>query len=235
MEKQSNDEFDVFASAWLQGVPTEELSKLGRITEFVNYSDKDTIYALGGPQKWLWGVVSGRVKVLVAMIEMDPVLGHIHHAGAWFGESELIHGIDGLVEMKALGKARLAKVPYSQFRNLAYDSPVLWEAFSRLTSMNQLLAMSAANDLALRTSRQRLAATLLRLCGKRGVLQGSHSSNVVSASQQDIATLANISASKASVHLGDLAKERFIELAYGRVDVLDENGLLAVIGNHAKV
>lgn len=139
------------------------------------------------------------------MAELDPDLGHIRHPGAWFGESELIHGIDGIVEMQAIKETRLARVPYKRFHKLAYDEPTLWEAFARLTSINQLLAMSAANDLALRTSKKRLAATILRLSGKRGVMQGSLTSEFVQASQSDIATLANVSPSKVSIHLGDLA------------------------------
>lgn len=230
MANQPRTGFDVFSSAWLHDVPANALDLLRQITEFVDFKDKDTIYALGGPQEWVWGIADGRVKVLVAMTEMDPVLGHIHHPGAWFGESEVIHAIDGLVEMKAVGETRLSKVPYAKFRKIANEHPALWEAFARLTSMNQLLAMSAANDLALRTSRQRLAATLMRLCGRRGVMQGSRASNIVNASQLEIAPLANVSASKASVHLGELAGEGFIRLEYGRIDVLDEAGLLGVIG-----
>ena len=131
--------------------------------------------------------MSGQVQVRIPLIEMEPVLGHIHQPGAWFGESELIQGVDGLVEMKAVGPTAVAKVPYSRFRQLAYRQPDLWEAFTRLTSMNQLLAMSAANDLVLRTSQKRIAATLLRLSGRRGVLQGSYQADVVNASQQEVA------------------------------------------------
>ena len=229
MEKQTEADFDVFASAWLHSVPTEIVRLIHPISEIIEYKNKDTIYALGGPQEYLWGVVGGRVNVLVAMSEMDPVLGHVHHPGAWFGESEVIHGIDGLVEMKAVGVTRVARLPYAAFRKHANSHPSLWEAFARLTSMNQLLAMSAANDLALRTSRQRLAATLLRLSGKRGVLQGSRPADTVRASQQDIATLANVSASKASAHLGTMANEGLIRLEYAQVAILDEAKLLEVI------
>lgn len=229
MNNSSAQEFDVFASAWLKGVPEQNIQELRRITEVVQFEDKTTIYALGGPQHWLWGVASGQVQVRVALIELEPVLGHIHHPGAWFGESELIHGIDGLVEMRATGPTKVAKVPYLRFRQLAYREPSLWEAFARLTSMNQLLAMSAANDLALRTSRKRIAATLLRLSGRRGVLQGSSPADTVHASQQEISELANISLSKASVHLGVMSDEGLIGLEYGRITLKDPCGLLQVI------
>ena len=221
--------FDVFSSEWLGGVSEQVVRQLQRLTEFVQFEDKSVIYTLGGPQKSLWAVASGQVQVRVAFFELEPVLGHIHHPGAWFGESELIQRIDGLVEMKTVGSTVVAKVPYSRFRTLAYQQPELWEAFARLVSMNQLLAISAANDLVLRTSRKRIAAALLRLSGQRGVFQGSAQTDIVHASQQEIAELSNISLSKASVHLGAMAQEGLVRLEYGRIILLDPPGLLDLV------
>lgn len=221
--------YDVFSSAWLDGVSHDPLRELRQISDVVQFEHNSVIYSLGGPQEWLWGIASGRVQVRVAMMEMEMVLGHVHHPGAWFGESELANKLDGLVEMKAVGTTVVSRVPYKRFRAIANRHPELWEAFARLTSMNQLLAMSAANDLALRTSRKRLAATLLRLSGRRGVRQGSWHSNVVHASQQDIAHLANVSLSKTSLHLGELANEGLVLLYYGRIEINEPDKLTTIV------
>ncbi|MEM1074451.1 MAG: Crp/Fnr family transcriptional regulator [Pseudomonadota bacterium] len=231
MLKTRLDRSDVYASAWLKGLTTDAINDLQAITEFMEYENKDTIYAIGGPQQWIWGICSGCVKVLVAMAKMDPVVGHIHHPRAWFGESEPLLGIDGLVEMKAIGQTTVARVPYTKFKECADGKPELWEAYARLCSMNQLLAVAAANDLALVRSEKRIAATLLRLSGQRSVLQGSEASDIVHANQQEVATLANISLSKASGHLNKMAREGFIDLRYGHISILDPRGLQTVIGD----
>ena len=229
MKKSKAQPFPVFSSAWLRGVSGESLQKLKQISEIVDYKDKETIYAIGGPQNFLYGTVSGKVQVRLALTEMEPVLGHIHHPGAWFGESELLLDVDGLVEMKAAGDVRLVRITYSRFRPLANARPDLWEAFARLTSMNQLLAMSAANDLAQRTTRKRIAAALLRLGGWRGALQGAEPADTVVASQQELADLSNIALSKISVYLGEMADEGLIRLEYGRTVLVDLDGLRRVV------
>ncbi|WP_209509546.1 MULTISPECIES: Crp/Fnr family transcriptional regulator [unclassified Ruegeria] len=230
MKKESKDTFfPIFSSAWLRGVSQESLEKLKQISEIVTYKDKETIYAIGGPQSFLYGTVSGKVQVRLALTEIEPVLGHIHHPGAWFGESELLLGVDGLVEMKAAGGVRLVRIAYSRFRPLANERPDLWEAFARLASMNQLLAMSAANDLAQRNTRKRITAALLRLGGWRGALQGAEPTDTVVASQQELADLSNIALSKISVYLGEMATEGLIRLEYGRTVLLDLDGLRRVV------
>jgi len=110
---------------------------------------------IGAKQDALWDVAHGQVRVLVALNEMEPVLGHVHQQGAWFGESELLLGVPGLVEMQAAGEVTLVRVPFVEFRRLAKAHAALWEALARLTSMNQVLAMTAANDLALRRGREK--------------------------------------------------------------------------------
>ncbi|MFA3920194.1 Crp/Fnr family transcriptional regulator [Ruegeria hyattellae] len=230
MKKKSKDAFyPIFSSAWLAGVSQGSLEKLEQISEIVAYKDKETIYAIGGPQNSLYGTVSGKVQVRLTLTEMEPVLGHIHHPGAWFGESELLLDVDGLVEMKAAGDVRLVRIAYSRFRPLANARPDLWEAFARLSSMNQLLAMSAANDLAQRNTRKRIAAALLRLGGWRGVLQGAEPTDTVVASQQELADLSNIALSKISVYLGEMATEGLIRLEYGRTVLVDLDGLRRVV------
>ncbi|WP_209509564.1 Crp/Fnr family transcriptional regulator [Ruegeria sp. HKCCE4150] len=223
------NEADVFDARWLSGVSEASKSELKRLTEFQNFDVGDIIYALGGPQKWLWAIVDGQVQIRVAFIETEPVLAHMYHAGAWFGESELIHGIDGLIEVKATVPTKVARIAYTPFRRIADERPELWRAFALLASMNQLLAMSAANDLTLTKPKQRIAATLLRLSGQRGNIQGSGSADEIRASQQDIANLANIARSKASIHLRSLATSGLIETNYNRFKLLDHKGLTKLI------
>lgn len=220
---------DAFASAWLRGVPSSVMGKLRKLSSRVSLGDKHVVYAQGVEQTCLWGVVSGEVRVHVALAELEPTLGHIHHPGAWLGESEPILGVPGIVEMRAAGQTVVERVAYPRFRALAIAHPELWEALARLTSMNQLLAMRAANDLALRTGRKRLAAAILRLSGHRAVLQGSMTTTVLQVSQQEIAGLANLARSRVSEHLKDMEKETLIQLGYGSISIVDVERLQSVI------
>ena len=79
------------------------------MTDFVEYGEGEVVYAIGGPQKWLWGLEKGQVQVRLALIEAEPMLGHMFQFGSWFGESELIQGTDGLIEVTATMPTRLRR------------------------------------------------------------------------------------------------------------------------------
>ncbi|WP_068113421.1 Crp/Fnr family transcriptional regulator [Tropicimonas marinistellae] len=220
---------DVFAAAWLQGVSDRVLGEFAALGDEVSFADKSVVYAQDAEQTCLWGVISGQVRVMVTLNELETILGHIHHAGAWLGESEPVLSLPGLVEMRSSGETTLVRILYARFRALANRHPELWEALARLASMNQLLAMSAANDLALRTGRQRIAATLLRLGGHRGVLQRSATTRTISITQQELSDLANLAPSKVSPHLKFLEGKNLIRLGYGKVTITDIDGLSSSI------
>lgn len=216
---------DVFAASWLHGVPAEIVEQLRQISDTKSYKDGQVVYASGSPQEYLWGVKTGQLRMAVAMNELQPVLGHIHHAGAWLGETAVILGSPAFVEMRATDSVTMTRLKYSQFKALADKHPTLWAGLAKLTAYNQLLAMSAAKDLVLRTSRERIAATLLRLAGHRGVVQASAKTNAVLATQKELADLANLALSKTSEHLRDMSKDGLIGLEYKRIVLKDLDGL----------
>ena len=218
-----------FSAAWLRDVPEKIVADLAVLGEEVSFGDKAVVYAQDAEQTCLWGVVRGQVRVMVTLNELEATLGHIHHAGAWLGESEPLLGLPGLVEMRSSGETVLVRIPFPRFRRLANVYPELWEALARLTAMNQLLAMSAANDLALRTGRHRIAASLLRLGGHRGVLQGSATTQEIKITQQELSNLSNLAPSKVSPHLKALEAGNFIQLRYGKITIIDIEGLSSSI------
>jgi len=212
-------------SAWLKHVPRDIKQKLYDLCKFERFERDTVIYHEGQGLTDLWAVSSGCVKVMVTFNEMETVLGHLHLPGAWFGESELVLDLPGLVEMRACSEVDLIRLPCQAFRHLANKHPELWEALARLSSMNQLLAMAAANDLVLTGGHRRVAATLLRLSGHRHVLQGSKTIRRLPVTQAEIAGLSNLAPSKTSQHLKTMVKQSLIELTYRQIALRDIEGL----------
>jgi CRP-like cAMP-binding protein len=214
-----------FQAVWLRDVSDDSIKHLRQITAVVEYDEGDVLYAIGGPQEWLWGVEEGQIQIRLALSGSEPILGHMYYQGAWFGESELIQGSEGFIEAKAVKTTKMARIPYARFRVLADERPELWRALLLLTSQTQLLAMSAGNDLLLNKPRKRLAATLLRLSGQRANFQRSGRVEEIRASQQDLANLANVTRPRASEHLGAFQTAGLIEIKYSRIKILDPQGL----------
>jgi CRP-like cAMP-binding protein len=219
----------VFKAAWLANLPTAAAEQLMAVCRSMAFDDGDYIYQLGARQDRLWGVESGQVRVHVATNEMHPVLGHIHTPGAWFGEVELVLGQPAYVAMQAAGPTRLRVIDASQFRQLARRHPELWESVARLASLNLWLATLAANDMALRAARQRMAAVVLRLSGNRGAFQNAQPVDSIHATQQELADLANVARATASKALLEFQSLGYLELNYGIVILHSTEGLTAAV------
>ncbi len=218
---------DPFKATWLGSLSNDALEEVRALSESVSFSDQDVIYGFGQKQEYIWGIASGQVRVLVGSNEMEPALAHVHGPGTWFGSAELFLNSPGVVEHNVAGRAELVRVPYAGFRRLSKRRPEVLVALGALCALTLLLSMSAANDLLLRTGRMRLAATLLRLCGRRGIHQSNVEMDKVPASQAEISALANLSPSTASLLLKDFEARNMIELKYALTLIKNPEALAA--------
>lgn len=76
----------------------------------------------------------------------------------------------------------------------------------------------------------RIAAILLRLAGVRVHEQLPDPAPELDVTQEDLASLANVSRATVSDHCARLESAGLISRAYGRVQLLDLKGLRALIG-----
>ena len=216
---------DPFVSKWLSINDVTAIDRLRRMASYVDLPRGGLVYAYGVPQKYLYGVVTGQVRVFVTTNEMHPALGHVHAPGAWFGEVESILNIDSYVQMEADVDTQLVRIGIKDFRTIAAEYPKLWESVTKLTAFNLWLATCAANDLALRTPRQRIAASVLRLTGHRAATQGNPPIDSLRASQQEIADLSNVTRTTAAKLLHEFQDTKMLRLDYGRIIILDAKRL----------
>jgi CRP-like cAMP-binding protein len=220
---------DLFSASWLQNLPADARQRLRKVCTAVDFPRGGFVYRFGAEQDRLWAVQGGQVRVLVSTNEMHPVLGHIHGPGAWFGEVEFSLSVAAYVEMEAVAGTRLFRISRQAFERVADRHPQVWESVARLASMNLWYATSTANDLALRTSKKRVAAALLRLSGHRAAIQGNPPLERISARQQEVADLANVARTTASKILSEFRDRRIIELEYGSITVAAPSKLSGVL------
>ena len=150
-------------NSWFQGLPRAFSEDLLRRASVARYSKGEILYTVGEQQGHLWCVLSGFVKMSIAMNEREPRFAHIASPGFWFGENELILGQASIVEASVSGATELLMVRRGFFLENAKRHSGGWHYIAQLAALNQALAVSGADDLMLRGSRQRLASVLLRL------------------------------------------------------------------------
>ena len=190
-----------------------------------HFVDGEMIYGFEQEQNCIWGVVSGAVRLFVAMGEQDPKLAHCAGPGFWFGEIPVITGGTRAMQAVASGPVRLCSIDRSVVANAAAIKPEVWRTVATLSVLNQMIVMASAEDLMMRSPQKRLVATLLRMAGWRHGFQGSLPMVTVPITQLELAEASSLSRSSAAAVLKDLGSKGLVKAEYRSIAILDAPAL----------
>jgi CRP/FNR family cyclic AMP-dependent transcriptional regulator len=215
----------ILTTGWLpQTEPAlrQELLEAGRTRRF---NDGAMIYGFAAEDSCLWGVVSGLVRLFVAMNEQEPKFAHCAGPGFWFGEVPVITGRTRAMQAMTFGDTTLCAIDRSAVASMARRNADAWRAVAMLSVMNALTAIGAGEDLMIRDSRKRLVAVLLRFAGHRNAFQGAAPIPTVAVTQVELAEASCLSRSSATAILRDLAQRGMIRTDYRTIKILDSRAL----------
>ena len=210
---------------WLSNCPAEIQAAMFDIATVIRLESDATVYRLGAEPGGFFGIEAGCVAFEAAQSSRAPQKGLIFHPGCWFGEITLTGQRIRLVGARTTRPSTLVSIERHRFLALAARQPEVWRYVAELTAGNLARVVGLAEDLMLRDSRQRLAATLVRLAGLREAFPPNPP--VIDATQSEIAAIANLSRSMASPLLHELVRDRLIELNRSTILIRDPPGLVA--------
>lgn len=190
-----------------------------------HFADGEMIYGFEQEQNCIWGVVSGAIRLFVAMSEQDPKLSHCAGPGFWFGAAPVITGGNRSMQVMAAGNVKLCSIDRSVVVNMAEKNPDVWRSVATLSIINQMIAIGTAEDLMMRAPRKRLVATLLRMAGWRHGFQGGLPMTTVPITQLELAEASSLSRSSAAVILKDLGGRGLVKADYRSIVILDASAL----------
>lgn len=221
----------ILKSGWLARVPSGVADLLVGSASPVRFGEGETVYGFGQRQNRLFGVVSGTVRMWVTMNEQEPRFGHIAGPGFWFGETELVTGKAGIMEMAAYGETLLYAIDRPSIDRLGETIPGIWQAIALLAVMNQGTAIGAADDLLIRNSEQRLAAVLLRLSSRRSAFQGVPPLDRLPVTRAELAEVSSLSQSTTAALVADFVRSGLIRTGYREIVLENPAGLTEIIGS----
>ncbi len=193
------------------------------------FLDGERIYGFEQEQNCLWGVVSGAIRLFVAMSEQDPRLAHCAGPGFWFGEIPVITGGTRAMQALAAGHVRLCSIDRSVVVNMAKTNSDVWRSVATLSIMNEMIAIGSAEDLMMRSPQKRLVATLLRMAGWRHGFQGALPMTMVPITQLELAEASSLSRSSTAVILRDLGGKGLVKAEYRSITILDAPALTQLL------
>jgi len=178
----------------------------------------------GDDQGGLFCVGDGQIAFVASIGSPGAGMCYNGLPGSWWGHAPLLGG-QRVGSVVASTDALCGIVRQSALRTRLAGHPGDWEAISRGIADLFVLSAGAHTDLLITDSRQRIAATLLRLGGLRHRLYRLALPIQFACSQDTLASAAALSRNTVGKILRQLVAEKLIETSYGRVTILDADQL----------
>jgi CRP-like cAMP-binding protein len=155
--------------ALLEGLSIERLEAIARECAWRNFEPGQHIITRDAPDRDLYLIVSGRVRVTTYSAAGRQVTFRDFGAGQHLGEVAAIDGLPRSADVVALESALLASMPAAAFRRLLREEPAIAERLLRDFAGLVRRLSERVVDLSTLGVHQRLHAELLRLAREAGV------------------------------------------------------------------
>jgi CRP-like cAMP-binding protein len=161
--------FGLRAIALLEGLSPERLEALARDCAWRNFEIEQRIISRAAPDRDLYFIVSGRVRVTTFSAAGRQVTFRDYGAGEHFGEVAAIDGMPRTADVVGLEPGLLASLPPATLHRLLREQPALAERLLRDFAGLVRRLSERVVDLSTLGVHQRLHAELLRLARDAGV------------------------------------------------------------------
>lgn len=206
---------------WFSHLPPELRERVADRVFTQQGGKGEVLLPAGEPVKGWYAVLSGLVKLQSqsAQGRLSVFLGV--PAGEWFGEGSAMKSEPRRYDVIALRDTELLCLPRPEFDALRASSLEFNQALLLQMNMRLGQAMSIIEAGRIRTPEQRVALYLSRLFW--------HGMRNLNLTQEELGNLAGLSRQTVNRVLKALEQQRLVSLQFGRVSILDDDGLAAYL------
>ncbi len=210
----------------LSGLPSDVVEQLMLVSTVRELADGERLYSQGDEGDGLFGVIKGRIRLSNTSKDGKELLVMLVKTGDWIGEISLFDGLPRSHDAFSVGSCAVLYLPREKFNTLLKARPELYQYFIPMLCRKLRLALSYVEGAALFSLAERLAQRILELLKFYGIDDGGNGHLIdVHLPQEDLAKMLGVSRQAISRELKRLETEGIIELAYGKLRVLDKLGL----------
>ena len=197
----------------------KELEKLSTDREIRQFNAKDVIYKEGQTARWLFFVVSGKVKCYKTNDFGKELITHIYQPGEFFGHFPLLHDTPYQDNARALDTSELRLIPKSDFSLLLFNNRDFAAQFIKMVANYAEETERQLIDIAYSSVRRKVANAILRFCDGAGI---EHDNTLeFEVSREDLASLAGTAKETLIRTLSDFKSEGYIEIDGSKIKVMD--------------
>ena len=202
---------------WFEALPPEMRERIASQVFTIQGSKGEVLLHAGEPVKGWYAVLHGLVKLQSESSQgrRQGFLGI--PGGEWFGEGSVMKQSPRLYDVIALRDSELLCLPRNLFEELRSSQLKFAQALNEWLNMRLGQAMVILESMRLRTTEQRVAMYLGRTLW--------HGSRRMSLSQEELGILVGLSRQSINGILNGFERQGLVTLEFGRVEILDEEGL----------
>jgi CRP/FNR family cyclic AMP-dependent transcriptional regulator len=202
---------------WFAALPAAVRGPMVAQAELLRLRPGEMLFRQGDPPGGFFALLQGTLKASSVREDGREAILAVLEAGTWFGEISLIDGEPRTHDATAVGPVAVLMLAREDF-DILMQQAVFARAIAAMLAARMRLLYGLVEDATLRSTRARIARRLLLLA--RGDLRPR-----VPVSQEGLAMMLGITRQTLSRELGKMVKQGLVQLGYGYIDVLSEEGL----------
>ncbi len=199
---------------WLAGTPPEFRKRFLSGARWRSV-DRGATVTLGGEERNdVVGLAKGTVVMTSTLGQAGTPTMHMGHSVFWMGYGPLLLERPRDVTVVARTQLWIAVIPRAKILPLLDETTRWWRCFMRLLAEYGDISAMIASDLLIRQSDRRLAATILRFAGLRGLYPDRPEQVRLEVTQSELAEASNLSRNATGTILRMLAAKGYIKTDY---------------------
>jgi CRP-like cAMP-binding protein len=206
---------------------TDALKELSEGRNINHYKKKQIIYSEGNHPLRLYFVQKGKVKTFKSNDDGKELTVGLYREGDFFGYITLLENSVYKETAEAMEDSEVAIIPREDFESLINDNPDVAKRFIRMLASNVTEKEDQLLGLAYNSLRKRVADALLTL--QRKYQASSSEPFSIHISREDLANIAGTATESLIRTLSDFRSEKLIEIRDGRIFIVNERKLSAML------
>lgn len=212
---------------WFAAAPASLQAGLLACAQPLRLAARQTLFARGDAASGLYAVLGGSVRISGVTEAGKEALLTLLEPPAWFGEIGVFDGLPRTHHAAAEGAALLCHVPQEPLLALLDAHPSHWRHLGLLMALKMRLLLINAEDQALLSPQQRLARRLYFMAVTTAATAPTApgAPHTVPVAQEELARMLGLTRQTINTLLRALEALGLLRSHYGRIEVLDLDGL----------
>lgn len=183
-----------------------------------SYSKKNMLYEEGKRPRFLYYVISGKIKGYKTHEDGKEYITDLFNSGDFFGYAAIIEDRNYDDNAEVLENAEVLQIPKEDFLQMIYSDMSIAGKFIRLMTQNVKEKEERLLNLAYSSLRKRVAKALMDIHTKFNAASGD---KIIEISREDIAQYVGTATESLIRTLSDFKAEKLIEIKNGKITIPD--------------